>query len=327
MTLMVHRLFPLGAASAALLLAGCFPSNYDRIKTGSGQPQAQVPARKPAELQGQLLTVEAQSVTVQAREGLYAVARRTGASVEDLIAANKLDPPYGLKRGQVLRIPAMRYHVVGPGDTVSVIAQRYGTSTRMMVATNNLDSPNRIRVGQKLRLPGYGEAQQIASAEAAQTRSSSAAAANAPTPAQVRAAARFAWPLEGRLLSSYGPKAGGRHNDGINIVANTGDTVRAAADGVVAYASDELESFGWLVLVNHGDGWVTAYGHNSELLVKRGDQVRQGEPLARAGASGDVDRPQLHFQVRRGREAINPISVLPRRELSAARAIAATPGG
>jgi murein DD-endopeptidase MepM/ murein hydrolase activator NlpD len=124
---------------------------------------------------------------------------------------------------------------------------------------------------------------------------------------------RFAWPVEGRILSGFGPKAGGRYNDGVNIKATAGAPVRAAADGVVAYAGDALEGFGGLVLLKHGDGWVTAYAHNEELLVARGQTVKRGDIVARAGSTGSVDEPQLHFEIRRGRTPVDPLRHLPPR--------------
>lgn len=122
----------------------------------------------------------------------------------------------------------------------------------------------------------------------------------------------FAWPLAGRLVSKYGPKAGGLHNDGINIAAPKGTPVRVAENGVVAYAGNELRGFGNLLLVRHADGWMTAYAHLDRLLVGRGETVRQGETIATVGKTGAVDAPQLHFEIRRGSQAFDPLVYLPR---------------
>jgi murein DD-endopeptidase MepM/ murein hydrolase activator NlpD len=122
---------------------------------------------------------------------------------------------------------------------------------------------------------------------------------------------RFVWPVKGRVLGGYGPGPGGTHNDGINIAAPTGTPVIAADDGDVAYAGNELRGFGNLVLVKHGDGWMTAYAHCDKLLVHKGDRVRRGQPIARVGATGSVSEPQLHFEVRRGTRALDPAGYLP----------------
>jgi murein DD-endopeptidase MepM/ murein hydrolase activator NlpD len=122
----------------------------------------------------------------------------------------------------------------------------------------------------------------------------------------------FYWPVRGRILSVFGAAAGGTHNDGINIAAPAGTVVNAAENGTVAYAGNELRGFGNLLLVKHADGWVTAYAHNEVLLVKVGDKIRRGQPIARVGASGGVAEPQLHFELRRGTKAVDPLDHLPR---------------
>jgi murein DD-endopeptidase MepM/ murein hydrolase activator NlpD len=99
----------------------------------------------------------------------------------------------------------------------------------------------------------------------------------------------------------------------VKIAARVGDPVNAAADGEVVYAGNELQGYGELVLVRHEGGWVTAYAHNSVLRVSVGQQVRQGEMIAEAGSSGAADRPQLHFEIRRGVTPVDPAQHLPRR--------------
>lgn len=120
----------------------------------------------------------------------------------------------------------------------------------------------------------------------------------------------FLWPLRGKVISPYGAKKGGEHNDGINIEAKRGEPVRAAADGTVIYAGNELRGFGNLVLIKHANGWTTAYAHNDSLLVRRGAQVKRGQVIAKAGSTGSVSSPQLHFEIRRGTRAVNPSDYL-----------------
>lgn len=333
-----------------------------------------IPAAKPDEPAAAAVvhSVEGGTVTVKAGETLFAIARRTGAELRDLILANDLEPPYAVRSGQVLKIPAARYHVVQPGETGYSISRLYDTDLTVLARLNGLEAPYAVRLGQRLRLPAAPSSagapepkpSQVAakpapekapnkspektetakappspgsvkpadaSTDAAKAPVDTAAKPAAPVVASNDTAAkpaprpiaepaafsgRFSWPLTGRILSRFGPRAGGLHNDGINIAAQRGATVRAAAPGVVAYAGDGLKGFGWLVLIKHGDGWVTAYAHNDTILVKRGDKVRGGEPIARAGATGAVDRPQLHFEIRRGRRAVNPLELLPPSPLS-----------
>jgi murein DD-endopeptidase MepM/ murein hydrolase activator NlpD len=121
----------------------------------------------------------------------------------------------------------------------------------------------------------------------------------------------FDWPVQGQIISLFGPDAGGGSNDGVNIVAPEGTTVTAAENGTVAYAGDQLKGFGNLLLIKHGDGWVSAYAHNEVLLVKKGQRVHRGQPIARVGSTGGVDQPQLHFELRYGTRAIDPLDHLP----------------
>ena len=130
--------------------------------------------------------------------------------------------------------------------------------------------------------------------------------APAAVPRPPAATGGFIWPVEGKVISSFGPKAKGFHNDGINITAPRGSPVRAAENGVVAYAGNELRGFGNMLLIKHADGWITAYAHAGEILVKRGETVKRGQVVARIGSSGGVASPQLHFELRRGTDAVDP---------------------
>ena len=292
------------------------------------QRTASRPAAPPV-VKAQAQTVQGGTVVVKPGETLFAISRRTGVELRDIVVANKLEPPYALKAGQRLTIPAARYHIVRAGETGYSISRAYGTDLTTLARLNGLQKPYAVQVGQRLRLPasptltnGGSASRTVASAPAAarkpaaatassSTAKSAPAAAQKPVPAPAAFAGSFSWPLNGRILSRFGPKQGGLHNDGINIAATPGATVRAAASGVVAYSGDGLKGFGWLILIKHGDGWVTAYAHNEAVLVQRGDTVRAGEPIARAGSTGSVDRPQLHFEIRQGRRAVDPLKHLP----------------
>lgn len=118
------------------------------------------------------------------------------------------------------------------------------------------------------------------------------------------------WPVNGEVIAEFGPQEKGRHNDGINIAAPRGTPVRAVESGVVAYAGNELRGFGNLLLVKHESGWVSAYAHNADLLVQRGDTVSRGQTIARVGDSGGVSTPQLHFELRKGPRPVDPRSYL-----------------
>ena len=226
---------------------------------------------------------------------------------------------------------AAAVYVVKDRDTVDSIAQRYGVSTQTIVDRNRLQPPYQLRSGQTLEIPG---ARVIISEEPSATgaapaagsapiqRESLAPVAGQPTSLtppsggeQVTVAAtppprRFEWPLRGRVVANYGPTAGGAKNDGIDIHADKGAAVKAADAGTVVYAGNEGRGMGNLVLVSHSGGYITAYGYNDSLLVKKGDPIKKGQTIAKAGASGGGE-PRLHFEVRRGNRTLDPMTVLP----------------
>ncbi len=116
----------------------------------------------------------------------------------------------------------------------------------------------------------------------------------------------FRWPARGRIIEGF--KAGG--NDGINIAVPAGTSVRAAENGVVVYSGDGLKGYGNLVLIKHPNGFVSAYANNGELDVKRGDTVKRGQVIAKSGDTGNVNAPQLHFELRKGSTPVDPTNYL-----------------
>ena len=238
-------------------------------------------------------------------------------------------------------------HVVAPGETLSSIARNYGLTRTELANANGIDFNTMVRIGQKLTIPGATGGAVVAAAPkpavtpatpkptpvVATAPATPAAAAPAPvaqapagpkpqtiaavkpseTPDEIRTAAagpQFRWPVRGRVISGFGPKPGGQQNEGINISVPEGTAVKAAEDGVVAYAGSELKGYGNLVLIKHADGWVTAYANNSALDVKKGDTVKRGQVIAKAGQTGNVSSPQLHFEIRKGSQPVDPSQYL-----------------
>jgi murein DD-endopeptidase MepM/ murein hydrolase activator NlpD len=123
----------------------------------------------------------------------------------------------------------------------------------------------------------------------------------------------FAWPVSGEVVSTFGARADGSRSDGIDIAAKRGAPVRAARAGRVHYAGNQLKSYGNMVLIRHDGDWWTLYAHADELLVAEGQTVKKGDVIARVGSSGDVTQSLLHFEMRQGKKAVNPLRYLPRR--------------
>ena len=261
---------------------------------------------KPVAIPASFLA-EKGTVVVRKGDTVHGIARRHGADIRSLIDANGLNPPYLLRIGQRLKLPGRRSYRVEKGDTVYGISRRFGVDMRDLVRRNGIRPPYTITVGQKLHLPGKaGRASAVASAKAPRRAGVSPKLAKLPP----RGKRNFLKPVEGKVLSAFGPKADGLHNDGINIAAARGTPVRAAENGVVVYVGTELHGFGNLLLIKHADGWISAYGHTDKPLVKRGDIVKRGEPVAKVGKSGNVKAPQLHFELRHGTRAVDPTRYL-----------------
>jgi murein DD-endopeptidase MepM/ murein hydrolase activator NlpD len=325
-----------GALAAAARSAGekIDPSAAAPVTTVSLEPlpPAKVAASTPAAIAQPPAAPAVARYRVALGDTVYGVSRRHGVPIRDVIETNRLAPPFTLKVGQELLIPSPRRHVVQPGDTIYGIARGYGLDVTELVRLNGIEAPYIISPGQDLALPrgpttAAPEASLVASAATGSDAPSAAAGATQtaalpstvppepeipaaiPTPPP-RSGGKFLWPLRGQVIDAYGSKDGGLHNDGINIAAPRGAAVHAAENGVVAYAGNELRGFGNLILIKHEGGWVTAYAHNEEILVRRGAVVSRGQVIARTGNSGNVSRPQLHFEIRKGSRAVDPLRFL-----------------
>ncbi len=320
-------------AVAVMLLAAACGRSLPPAPVIFGKPAADQPvqtARLPAPVPPKpavRLAPVGRIVIARKGETLYTISRRHGVSLRTLIDINRLRPPFTLSPGRRLILPVPRSHAVAKGETVYGIARKYGVSMSELVRTNRIRPPYHIPVGRRLSLPVATPLRTASRAPSGgqwvRPSPSRAVPYISPRPTRTRAegtireppprAGRgFQWPLRGRIIVAFGPRGGGLHNDGINILARSGSAVRAAENGVVAYAGNELQGFGNLVLIKHAGGWMTAYAHVGRLIVRRGQRVRRGQTIARVGRTGNVSRPQLHFEIRRGDQPVNPIKFLAR---------------
>ena len=256
------------------------------------------------------------------------------AATPGLVAAAPVSKP------PIAAATAASVHVVNPGDTLASIARRNHISVAELARANNLEPSAKLKLGTRLTVPVRTAAatpapnapfvtQPVATlpiagtkmAAAVQPQSARLAQAN-PTPEENEAEApvksseatgalpTFRWPVRGKVIAGYGAKTNGKSNDGINLAVPEGTPVKAAEDGVVAYAGNELKGYGNLILIRHSNGYVTAYAHASELLVKRGDTIKRGQVIAKSGQSGEVGSPQLHFEIRKGSTPVDPLQFL-----------------
>ncbi|MGH6907349.1 MAG: peptidoglycan DD-metalloendopeptidase family protein [Aestuariivirga sp.] len=225
-------------------------------------------------------------------------------------------------------------HEVASGETLFSLGRKYGVSPYAIADLNGLSHDFALKRGQQVKVPGTGNVAAVAKtnpksqakldvADAESSVSDDETAAEKPEATEQLAAAKpiaevpagetpigMRWPVRGKIISSYGSKPNGLKNEGINIAVPEGASVRAAESGIVAYAGNELKGYGNLVLIRHDGGYVTAYAHAKELFVKRGDTVKRGDVIAKAGQTGSVSSPQLHFEVRKGATAMDPLKFL-----------------
>ncbi len=289
---------------------------------------------------GQVLTIpRIRQHIVQPGETLYSVSRRYNVEASTLAQLNHLPPPYTVKTGVPLQLPPPAEPQVAavptpPPGPVSATPLAPPILTPAPAATpvpaavpTPIPVPTAAPTPIPSPVPAAAPAKPPAPVEKpaapAETETAAAVPPAPPPPppppsvAQIVANHRapsdplFLWPVRGQIIAVFGPAPGGTSNDGVNIAAPQGTAVSAAENGVVAYAGNELRGFGNLLLIKHDDGWVTAYAHNDVLLVKKGDKVRRGQAIARVGNSGGVGEPQLHFELRHGTKAIDPLDHLP----------------
>jgi murein DD-endopeptidase MepM/ murein hydrolase activator NlpD len=313
------------------------PAPSGRIKKASytrpGKPEAEPMVRR-----GTLPAPQGRRIEVANGDTLSSLSRRYDVSVEEIMGANNL-PDGHLHVGQDLIIPGASGKAIEPKTHVAPAP----VADKETKAPAPKDKPD-VHVVKTTRIPAPGtslaeeESQQAAKNDGTKTEGAKAdagkkkdappapvAASNettgpsAPALSTPRVATNeqlptpdpmsgnsFRWPVKGRIVSAFGTRPDGGHNDGIDLAVPQGTSVMAAENGVVAYAGNELKGYGNLILIRHANNWVSAYAHNEEILVKRGDKVRRGQIIAKAGATGSVTQPQVHFELRKGSRPVDP---------------------
>jgi murein DD-endopeptidase MepM/ murein hydrolase activator NlpD len=237
-------------------------------------------------------------------ETLMSVSRKYHVSLSTLAKANNIKPFTKVSIGDRLTIPgkngasiqqAKAPQAAKPQAAPQQVAQRPAQPETKVASASPTAPVATVPATENARVAKEGAVAQENSAAKAE-----------PTGAMPS----FRWPVHGRIISAFGSRTNGAQNDGINLAVPEGTPVKAAEDGVVAYAGNELKGYGNLVLVRHSNGYVSAYANASELTVKRGDSVKRGQTIARAGQTGNVSSPQLHFEIRKGSTPVDPSKYL-----------------
>ncbi len=314
--------------SAALLLViaatlgGC---TFLRPKTQTGMPSRED-------------ITPGEEITVRRNENVYALARKHGVSMREIIVLNDLKAPFALRSGQKLTLPDKNGDRYG-GDAVAMQPSRGGapvaapsgtieavpldepttqTAAQTAPPPNTLQPPSPPPAKPQTQLQAQTQAQQPRATTvspppakpAQQQAEASGKPETGPEAPHVEAAPNFAWPVQGPIISGFGPKGQGMNNDGVNISAPKGAPVSAAAGGTVVYTGNEMKGFGNLVLVRHEGGWVTAYAHLERVLVSRDTVVAKNDMIGTVGSTGGVSQPQLHFETRQDGKPVDPQRVI-----------------
>ena len=314
-----RMIWPLVGA-VLLALAGCgeFALDLDLEPGRQGDPTldaAEIPPSLPPDKPGlrsghavPLPRFKRRGITIVVEDGdtVYEIARRYRVLPETVIALNDLNHPYWLLEGQRLRLPEGAMARERPVPAPQIVPHSTA-ATDIQVEVLPLPTAT------SETLAGVDQRSVEPSSLAARDGQASAGS-DVPAPPIPPADGSFLWPVEGRVISAFGPKPGGTHNDGINIEAPVGSAVRAAQSGVVAYVGNELSGYGNLVLIRHTGGWMTAYAHNDALVVETGDIVERGQVISLSGMTGRVSRPQVHFEIRLDDEPQDPLDHLAREQ-------------
>ncbi len=315
--LVVPRAEPLPTPRIAQPISRSF--EIARLEPAAGPSLATAPADRPA---------QGPSHVVTTGETIFRISRQYGVSVLDVMAANDLERPEALQAGMRLAIPVSQTEpelgvteakpTLRPAADLGVVE---ATRATIAAARAALDAPNNGSAGPERPLldtdKGTDNADTVQPLRAAQPITENDKLRAELRRGQVdRDAARqrgLVWPLRGKILKPFGEKGNGVAHTGINIETALNTPVLAADSGQVLYASNGLRGYGNMVLIRHDHGgMVSAYAHANHLLVRKGERVKKAQIIAVSGQSGNVDSPQLHFELRRNARAVDPLKVLPK---------------
>ena len=299
---------PPAAAPAPVSTAHAAPAAAPRTVAAAPAPapaQSSTPIPSAPVGSAQTLLAPPPVHTVVSGDNLGRIAHKYHVKVKDLAAANGLTPETPLKIGQQLTVPTKVVATpakVAPGKPGAPAVAQAKPGTPAATPPGKQGARGAAAPGKMASAEQAGNARVATPVEAAPEEVSLTAPNGAPA---------FRWPTRGRVINNFGAKVNGATNDGIDLAVPEGTQVRAADDGVVAYAGNELKGYGNLVLVRHSNGFVTAYANASELLVKRNDQVHKGQVILKSGQTGNASAPQLHFEVRKNSSPVDPMQFLP----------------
>lgn len=274
--------------------------------------------------------------TVASGDSLHSIAWRFELDPDDLARWNKLSPPFIIRPGERLHTrapaggesktthvetvtaPAATEVTVRPGDTLYSLARENGLTTARLAAINGLSSPYVINPGQVLSLTGKPMVRPMPAPIASVPSGTAPDKVKAPeapvktavvSPVESNRNVSWQWPIEGKVIARFNKNK--NHTKGIVIAGSEGQAVRASSAGKVVYSGNGLISYGNLIIIKHSRSYLSAYAHNKKLLVQEGETINAGQKIAELGKTG-VEKPKLHFEIRKNGKPVDPLSYLPR---------------
>ena len=243
---------------------------------------------------------------VKKGDNLYTIAKKNKISLKRIIEVNDISFPYKISPNQIIYLPLKRSHKIKKGETIYSISRKYGVDRYYLSKINNIKFENKIFAGEMLIIPDNNKKANFLKKESLKPKKKITKKADSNLDSKVN----FIWPVKGKIILKFGEISSGFHNDGINIESKIDKPVSASADGKIIYTGNEIPGFGNLVLIKHKNNWITAYSHLNRINYKSGYIVKKGEKIGTIGKTGNVNSPQLHFEIRRGKKAFNPIKYL-----------------
>ena len=243
-------------------------------------------------------------------DNLYSISKKFNIPIQKIIKSNKITSPFKIFPNQKIFLPRNKVYTVKKGDTLYSISRTFKTDLFSLSVLNKLNNVNQIKVNQKILIPeNILKPKKIKQKEKPLQKTENKKIIK-KRPLTNKVDSDFIWPVKGKILNSFGSKTPGFFNDGINISSNLGTSVKASLDGEIVYSGNEIPGYGNLILIKHSKNWITAYAHLEKIVKKKGNYVKKGETIGLVGKTGNVSEVQLHFEIRKGKEAVNPLKYL-----------------
>ena len=243
-------------------------------------------------------------------DNLYSISKKFNIPIQKIIKSNKITSPFKIFPNQKIFLPRNKVYTVKKGDTLYSISRKFKTDLFSLSVLNKLNNVNQIKVNQKILIPDYIlKPKKIKQKEKPLQKTENKKIIKKKLLTN-KVDTDFIWPVKGKILNNFGSETPGFFNDGINISSNLGTSVKASLDGEIVYSGNEIPGYGNLILIKHSKNWITAYAHLEKIVKKKGNYVKKGETIGLVGKTGNVSEVQLHFEIRKGKEAVNPLKYL-----------------